>query len=79
MTTPVPLSEFALYALRSIESRPAPAQRFNPGVNRKLVEAGLAHYVMLPSPYERTAGTSISHLEITIGGTERLRIERAAR
>ena len=78
MTTSVPLGEFALYALRSIEHRPAPAQKFNPGVNRKLVESGLAHYVMLPSPYERSAGTDISHLQITIGGLARLQSERTS-
>jgi len=59
------LSSHAVTALYAIERRPEPSQRFNPGVKRKLVSEGFATHIMLPSPYIRSRGSKIGHLQIT--------------
>lgn len=66
------LSIHCFRALYDIERSPQPAQRFNPGVCRKLVTDGFATNEMLPSPYRQSRGSAISHLQITDKGRERL-------
>ena len=72
----VKLSDFAIEALKRAARGPFPAQETNPGVKNKLVTAGLATCVMLPTPYKSRKG-DVSHLQITEAGRERLRHEGA--
>ena len=51
-----PLTAHARAVLAEIEKAPVPASTVNPGVRTKLINAGFAEIVQLPSPYKTVRG-----------------------
>lgn len=62
-----PLSAHAIDVLHRVMWKPEPAQEFNSGVVRRLMEDGLVDCVPMPSPYKTRKGT-VDYLKITDEG-----------
>lgn len=67
------LSAFCLSALRRAKDEIFPCQEINAGVSHKLITQGLITIVMRPSPYQRSKGVGIGHVQITDAGRARLK------
>lgn len=60
-----PISDHAESVLRNL---PLPAQEINPGVRGRLLQAGYAEIVKLPSPYKKHKGADIDHYAVSAKG-----------
>ena len=69
----IELSGFCQSALHRAVRETYPSQEINAGVTHKLVGLGLITIVMRPSPYQRSKGQNIGHVQITDKGRERLK------
>ena len=75
MTSPAPLSTFALGVLQGIADKPCPRQEVNPGVVNKLCQEGLVEMISGKSPYPTRPGY-VDFLHITSSGRFMLETSR---
>lgn len=69
----IELSGFCESALNRAATEVFPSQEINAGVAHKLCMLGLVTIVMRPSPYQRSKGQNIGHVEITAAGRAKLK------